>query len=353
MQVIRCRSAKEMKKIGAIILIVGFFLLFSPLLSNFTKGLAGSLERENETVQTTRDEQVSENTNESENTADQMTKITETAENNDVFKVYMADSGEVAELTALDYITGVVAAEMPAYFDEEALKAQAVTSYTYACYVRDRASHDQNNQIRGADLSDQSSSYQAYRSTENLKSIWGDDFQTYYSKVRNAVSEVIGKKIVYDDEPIMAAFHAMSWGMTEDCENVWGGELTYLKSVDSAEDSENSSFINTFVFTDSEFKKILGISGNIEIGEIVYTTAGMVDTVTVNSVVYTGTRIRSLFSLASPCFTINRTDGNIIFTTKGKGHGVGMSQNGANALAKEGYTWDEIILHYYSGVTIV
>ena len=333
-------KVSKMKKIGFLCIILGFFLVFAPLLSLIGSDPALSPKPESNTQPTDKDK---------ESNAENMS-----SQENDIFQVYIKEKNEVVSLSALDYITGVVAAEMPAVYDAEALKAQAVASYTYAYYIRSRSIASPDASIKGAHISDQSTAHQAYRSPEKLKELWGDDFDTYYTKVKNAVSEVVGKLIVYEDEPIMAAFHAMSWGQTENCKNVWGGDVSYLVSVDSSGDKTSSSFINTFTFSEQSFKNILSINDDtVTIGEITHTQAGMVDTITINGKDYSGMKIRSLFSLASPCFTLERQNGNFIFTTKGKGHGVGLSQNGANALAKEGYNWEEILLHYYQDVSII
>lgn len=327
-----------MKKIGILCIIVGFFLIFTPLLSMAGTKPTEELPPENKAPQIS---------GESTGKAAQ-------PQDTDIFQVYMKEKDEVVALSALDYITGVVAAEMPAVYDEEALKAQAVASYTYAYYIRSRSQTNPDSSLKGAHISNQSTVHQAYYSTEKLRELWGDDFDKYYNKVRNAVSEVVGKLIVYDDEPIMAAFHAMSWGKTENCANVWGGSISYLVSVDSSGDALSSGFINTFTFSEQEFKSILSITEeNITIGEVTHTQAGMVDTIIINGKEYSGMKIRSLFSLASPCFTLEKLNGNFVFTTKGKGHGVGLSQNGANALAQSGYSWEEIILHYYQDVTVI
>lgn len=325
-----------MKKIGILCVILGFILIFAPLLAM----ISGGGDEKNDTGDDTPPINI-ENEGGS------------TASDDDIFLVYIAEKDEVISLSALDYITGVVCSEMPALYNDEALKAQAVASYTYAYYTRSRSEQSPDSSIKNAHISDQSAKHQAYSSKEKLKSIWGDDFDTYYSKVRNAVSQVVGKLIIYDDEPIMAAFHAMSWGRTENCQNVWGSNVSYLVSVDSSGDADCAGFINTFTFSQQQFKSILSISGDVTIGATTYTDAGMVDTIEINGQKYSGMKIRSLFSLASPCFTLTRENGNFVFTTKGKGHGVGLSQNGANALAKGGYSWEEIILHYYQDVTII
>ena len=328
-----------MKKIGILCVVVGFFLIFAPLLALI-----------NPQKPHAHPPQLPDTSTDEKNEGSDIN----TSENDDTFLVYIKDKDKVVSMSALDYITGVVAAEMPALYNTEALKAQAVTSYTYAHYIRLRSIENPDPSIKNAHISDQSTSHQAYYSNERLKQLWGKDFDTYYSRDRSAVSAVIGKLIVYENEPIMAAFHAMSWGKTEDCSNVWGGDVSYLVSVDSSGDKSNENFINTFTFSEQEFKNTLSITApKVQIGKITYTNAGMVNTITINGKEYSGMKIRSLFALASPCFTLDVKNGNYVFTTKGKGHGVGMSQNGANALASKGYTWDEIIMHYYNNVTII
>ncbi|MBR5773410.1 MAG: stage II sporulation protein D [Clostridia bacterium] len=326
-----------MKKIGILCIVLGFLLVFAPLIALINQGSDEPLTNEDSP------------SDETENNTD-----TPPVQESDIFEVYIAEKDEVISLSALDYITGVVCAEMPALYNDEALKAQAVASYTYAYYVRSQSIKSPDASIKNAHISNQSARHQAYISPEELQQRWGSDFDKYYGKVKAAVSEVVGKLIVYDDEPIIAAFHAMSWGKTEDCENVWGSNVSYLVSVDSSGDESCTGFINTFTFSEQKFKSILGITDQgVTIGSITYTDAGMVDTITINGTQYSGMKIRSLFSLASPCFTLQRQNGNFVFTTKGKGHGVGLSQNGANSLAQSGYSWDEIILHYYRNVTII
>ena len=249
------------------------------------------------------------------------------------------------------YIRGVVAAEMPINFELEALKAQAVAARTYAI----RNSKDIYN-INPDSLG------QAYISVDTMRANWGNNFDSYYAKLCEAVDETRGLIMVYDDEPILAAFYSTSAGVTELAENVWGSSLPYIKNVESPFDKNAPNYESRASFDYSRAAEILrGYSENIagsdsdiinsiEIAE--YTQAGYVKYVSVCGVIIKGTEMRSMFSLRSNYFDIERDGETITFITKGFGHGVGMSQYGAQFMAKDGSTFDEILDHYYSGITI-
>ncbi|MBR1444287.1 MAG: stage II sporulation protein D [Firmicutes bacterium] len=249
------------------------------------------------------------------------------------------------------YIRGVVAAEMPINFETEALKAQAVAARTYAI----RNSKDIYN-------IDPNSLGQAYISVDTMRANWGNDFESNYAKLCEAVAGTRGLIMVYDDEPILAAFYSTSAGVTELAENVWGSSLPYIKNVESPLDKNAPNYESRASFDYSRAAEILrGYGGNIVGGDsdIVdsikieeYTQAGYVKYVSVCGVIIKGTEIRSMFSLRSNYFEIERDGETITFITKGFGHGVGMSQYGAEFMAKEGSTFDEILEHYYSGITI-
>lgn len=249
-----------------------------------------------------------------------------------------------------EYIVGVVAAEMPVSFEEEALKAQAIASRTYAY----RRIEDINEEV------DYTKIGQAYISVEDLKSKWGDNFDTYYAKIYNAVYSTKGLIMTYDGEAIEAVFHSTSAGVTEDAENVWGNSLPYIKSVDSKQDENAPNFIYNTVVSNEEFiNKILEKLPDIDKDEIINSfeitktsDAGYVLEVTVCQNTIAGKDIRTMFDLRSTNFTIQKNEDNITFTTKGYGHGAGMSQYGAEFMAKEGKTYEEILNHYYSGITI-
>ena len=230
------------------------------------------------------------------------------------------------------YLVGVVAAEMPAAYNPEALKAQAVAARTYALRAIEAGS-------------DYSQIGQAYISTDTMHSRWGDDFNTYYSKICSAVSSTKNIIAVYDGKPILAAFCAASCGTTEESSNVWEQSLPYLVSVSSPEDEENTQ---TVTFSVQELTSVLGGIPEIQSR----TQAGYVKEAAVNGKVYSGVEIRQLLNLRSAAFDI-KTEGNTVYiTTKGYGHGVGMSQTGAGIMADEGSSYADILSHYYPGTSL-
>lgn len=247
-----------------------------------------------------------------------------------------------ADLVWLDselekYVAGVVAAEMPASFPEEALKAQAVAARTYQ--VRQM-------QTQGTDkvLYDVG---QAYSSPEEQRKKWGEAYPLYASKIRKVVEETAGEIMVYEGEPILAAFHAQSAGRTEDAVHVWNSEVPYLKSVDSKEDKQAPQNETTVHFGEKELQKKLG-SADVTI--LSRTDAGYVAQVQVGERIFSGREVREKLGLRSTNFEIEKKEGEILFTTHGYGHGVGMSQYGASFLAKKGKNYHEILRHYYQGI---
>ena len=236
-----------------------------------------------------------------------------------------------------EYVVGVVAAEMPAAFHEEALKAQAVAARTYQVRQMQAAGMD-------AVLYDVG---QAYITTEEQKEKWGENYSFYGAKIRKAVRETAGEIMVYEGEPILAAFHAQSAGKTEDAVQVWNSDVPYLKSVDSSEDKKAPQHETTVTFSEEEVKEKLG---STELSVRSCTDAGYVAELQAGEWVLSGREVREKLGLRSASFQIEKKDGAFCFTTFGYGHGVGMSQYGASFLAEEGKTYREILRHYYSGV---
>ncbi len=247
-----------------------------------------------------------------------------------------------------NYVIGVVAAEMPANFNEEALKAQAVCARTYAVrHMEETDSRDVPYEI-----------YQAYCTVNDMKEKWGENFDEYYSKISSAVNDTKGQIMIYENEPVLAVFHSMSAGKTEDSANIWGGEIDYLKSVDSSFDSASPGFTDRKVFSTSYIKDILNKNRkSIAFGEDIIlvterTEAGYVKTVKAGNEYFTGRQIRELFGLKSAYFEIEKAGDTIIFETHGYGHGAGMSQYGANHMAEAGISYRQILEHYYTGVEL-
>lgn len=286
---------------------------------------------------------------------------TEQTSPTEAYRVLDVSTGTVSDVPVRDYLIGVVCAEMPATFEKEALKAQVVAAHTYAerICLQNRANPDPA--LFGADFSNDSSVYQAYYTESQIRSAFGDSFDLYYNKIAAAVDAVCDEMLYYEDEPIVAAFHAMSAGMTENAETVWGTSLAYLVSVDSATDIAAPRYLEDTVFSAEQVREILtAASPAMTFSEDCaewfsvesVSDAGTILQIRGGSQLWSGQQIRTLFSLRSACFTVTYEDGVFTFTTKGYGHAVGMSQYGANAMAQAGCTYDEILAHYYPGTTL-
>lgn len=266
----------------------------------------------------------------------------EIVEQKQMVTVYRS-SGVVVQIELEEYIVGVVAAEMPASFSSEALKAQSVVARTYALK---RISNGQK-------LTDTVST-QAYIDINQMKTKWGSEFSKYYNKIKNAVSATTGQYITYQGSYINAVYHSTSNGYTEDAINVWNESYPYLKSVESSWDKNVNSYQRTIT---KDYQNLLDITGlqadeAVEIKILSRNASGRVQTVQVGDKTYTGVEFRNLFGLRSADFDIEVIDGIVQITTRGYGHGVGMSQYGANEMAKLGYNYKQIITYYYTGVQI-
>lgn len=253
-------------------------------------------------------------------------------------------SGVIEQLELEDYITGVVAAEMPALFHPEALRAQAVASRTYAL-----------KRMAENKIITDTNAHQTYKDINQLKALWGNNFNTYYNKIKDVVQSTKGQYIAYNNYYIDALFHSTSNGKTEDPINVWGGSFPYLKSVDSHWDLNAITYEKTQSKTFEEVSNILGFEFNQDTNvQLVSKTVGnRVNEIVIGEHTYSGIDIRDLFGLRSADFDINIDDNQINFTTRGYGHGVGMSQYGANGMAKEGYSYRQILNHYYPNTKIL
>lgn len=262
-------------------------------------------------------------------------------------KVLSASSGSINELSILEYLIDCVAAEIGPTSEEEAIKAQAVACHSLLLYTKSNGTGNLN----GADISDTT---QKFLTEAEQKEKWGENYSPYREKLEKCVSEVLNKVLCFENEPIMATFFAISNGKTENAENVWNKSVPYLVSVDSPDDKLSPDYSSTVTLTADEFKEKLKNSGaNFEgeestwIGEQTLNSTGTVKSITLCGKSFSGTEVRSLFSLKSASFTLKYEEGKFTFTVLGFGHGVGMSQAGANAMAKNGNTYEEILSHYY------
>lgn len=323
-----------MKIYGILCIVVAVILLLTPLASISFRA---------ETAET-------------ESSATEAETVETVSENPDTISVFMSEEEKTEEMDMRDYIIGTVAAEMPASYETEALKAQALAAITYAEYIRLNGS---NEDLDGAVISDDGSTHQGYMTQSQMKEKWGDAYDTYYNKIARAVDAVIDEIITYENEPIMAAYHAISTGNTESAENMWGGAVDYLVSVESPGDKYSSRYSSSVTITENELKELLkenDIAIESEENELVkinsVTESGTVKSVTVCGTKMTGIQLRNLLSLRSPSFDVKYENGEYTFSVKGYGHGVGMSQYGADWYAKQGYSYEEIISHYYPGTEI-
>ena len=272
---------------------------------------------------------------------------TEKTNGDDCFRIFNTETKEINTISALNYIFGVVASEMPSLYEEEALKAQAVASYTYACYKRIE------NKDKDYDLTDDFSLDQCYATEENLKEKWGDSFEEYSKKIKSVVNEVAGKIPTYNDEPILAVYHALSGGYTYSAKDVWGKDIEYLKGAVSESDTLEENYITVKEFSEKEIKKCFEYKKGEEVfGKSESNSKGLVINIAVYGKEISGNEVRSKLGLPSANFTVSEKQGKYVFTCKGYGHGVGMSQKGANSMAKQGFTYEEILLHYYNGVKL-
>ena len=275
-------------------------------------------------------------------------------------KVFMSQDDLVLTVTVEEYLVGVLAAEMLPTYHEHALKAQAVAAHTYLLYKKAEQEASPDAGLKGAYLSDNAATHQGYMSEEQRAEKWGDKAESYEEKLRKAVEDVCGKVITYEGKPIIAAFHANNSGVTQSAETVWGGEVPYLKSVTSVGDKLSPDCIKTVAMSSQDVSAALssldGCSLNGEASEwisgINSDENGYIKSVSLGGKSFSGLQARDSLGLRSAVFTFEFKDDTFYFTTQGYGHGVGMSQYGADYMARQGSTWDEIIKHYYSGVEI-
>lgn len=267
-------------------------------------------------------------------------------------KIKVLKNGTVSEFSTKEYIFGVVAAEMPALFHEEALKAQAVAAYTYACYRINNADDSEYHITADGDTA------QCFITREEATVRWGDKAQEYSKKIDSCISAVENKILTFEGEPILAAYHAMSSGSTNACADVWGEDLPYLKSVDSAGDKLAEEYLSVVEFTPDQIaeklKSITTAFGEPKnyFTDVSTTDNGLVKNISFCNKTTSGSQICKLLGLRSNNFTISFSNNVFTFTVKGYGHGVGMSQTGADYMAKQGSSYEEILLHYYNGAML-
>ncbi len=294
----------------------------------------------------------------SENEEETFNENEDVTETSATVKVMSASSNNITEMDLREYLIGVVSEEVNPAYHEDAIKAQVIASHTKLEYTK---LHKSDN-LTGADITDDSATHQGYLTEDEQKEKWGDNYDEYRKKIEKCVDEVLNLTIQYNGEPINAVFHAISNGQTENATDVWGGEYQYLVSVASAGDKLSPAYTSEVAVSMEDFKKKLKNSDvefteNTEkwVEKITNTKTGMVKEITICGEVFKGTEIRSIFGLKSSAFTVkyNEDKNEFVFTVSGYGHGVGMSQYGADFMARQGFTYEEILKHYYTNVEIV
>lgn len=262
---------------------------------------------------------------------------------NNIYIQLKRNNGVIENIELEEYVIGVVGSEMPALFNIEALKALAVVARTYGLKAKSI----------GKILTDNEST-QSYKTKNQLQIMWGSNYNTYYSKIQKAVNETKGKYLSYNGKYIEAVYHSTSNGRTEDASNVWGNSYPYLVSVDSIYDKSNPTFEYEKELSYDFISKKLGIEVNKDtiINILGKTVGNRVNEISLNNKIFTGVEFRNLLGLRSADFELEKLENGIKIKTYGYGHGVGMSQYGANGMAKNGISYQDILKHYYRGVSI-
>lgn len=273
--------------------------------------------------------------------------------------IALLDGETVKTVSVREYLIGALAAEMPASFEPEALKAQAVALRSYLFYKRLHrpSSHPD------ADICTRSSCCAAWKDDAYLRGKWGEDFEDNLAKITSAVDATADMYLSYGGEPALAVFHSSSSGRTEASGEIWSEALPYLVSVETPESEATvPDFVSTVTVSADDFRETVraqypdaDLSGDLStwLGASVLDASGRLGSVTVGGVPLTGAQIRSLFGLRSTAIELSVGEGAVTLTTRGYGHGVGLSQYGANVMAQEGADFEEILANYYPGTEIV
>ncbi len=278
----------------------------------------------------------------------------------ETLSIRLLDGGEVTELSMASYLFGALAAEMPASFELEALKAQAVALRSYVLYkmlVAPSANHPE------ADICSDSSCCAAWKTEAYLQEKWGENYGEYSAKLQEAVFLTDGLALAYNGTPALAVFHSSSPGCTESSQEVWARDLPYLTSVESPESAEQvPHYISSVTLSAQEFMDtvleyypdaVFSADMSDWIGEIEYSESGRIHSVELGGVRISGTQLRAIFSLRSAAIEFTLDGASVTMTCTGFGHGVGMSQYGANVYARQGVEFQDILAAFYPGTELV
>ncbi len=320
-------------------LILFLMIIFLPLITLTDKS---SDKSENTTEQTT--------VTEAQTTADAKEHSREKERETETVTLTVSATGKVKEMSVEDYIYGAVCAEMPASFHNEALKAQAVASYTYMKWLKENADNP-------TDISDNPSVHQAYITNEELKKKWGTSYQIYSQKVREAIESVMYEYLTYNGETAMTVFHGLSPGKTVSAGDIWGKDVPYLKSVTAPGDSLSPDITDEIRLSEEEFLKAFETDDkknfDLIFKSIKKNKDNYVCEISYGKLTLSATDLRSAYGLKSPHFTAEKDENGVNLTVYGKGHGVGMSQYSADYMARQGSTYKEILAHFYKGTELI
>ena len=274
-------------------------------------------------------------------------EITFNFSSNSVIRVYREDTQKIETVPIEEYVVGVLAGEMPIEFELEALKAQAVAARSYVMIQVER------NIKKDYDVVDTVMN-QVYLDKEYLMSVWKGSYTDNINKIKLAVLTTKGEYISYNGKVAEALFFSTSPGVTENSEDVFSNKVEYLRSVESTWDEISPVYITNKTFTLEEFYKLLDLdySDELNIEVIDVTSTGRIKKIKINGEYFTGSSVMEKLGLRSTYFEITKDDTKIIVKNKGYGHGVGMSQYGAEGMAKAGYNYQDILKHYYTGIEI-
>ncbi|QEY34709.1 stage II sporulation protein D [Caproiciproducens galactitolivorans] len=277
------------------------------------------------------------------------------------FKILDTKSNTVITADDRSFLYGAIVTEMSPDFHPEALKAQGVAAYTYYSRLREQQRSNPTASLKGADFAADTQGWQIYVTKEQMKQRWGANFDTYYNKLTKVVDAIYGKVLKSDGELADATYYAISSGNTETSEDIWGGKRKYLVAVASPGDVFASGYQTTATFSTAQFKAAVlktapkaNLSGDPStwVGNIQRTASGTIKNIQIGGVNIKGSDIRSAFALRSPNFSISYANGTFTFLVKGYGHGVGMSQVGANYMASQGASYQQILAWYYPTTTL-
>lgn len=341
--------------VGLIILV--FWVVFT--IPVFIGSLSKNDEEKEEVSNVVSENIITDSSKNNKNNNLNKEKLIDSGINLEIVKLYITDTGKIKEIPLEEYVTGVVLSEMPAAFDEEALMAQSILARTYVISKKLKPCSKTDK----ADICD-STHCQVYTNPEDKKSAWGSKADEYYEKIKSAVEKTKGLIVSYEGVAIQyPQYFAISSGKTEEAESVFSIDIPYLQSVESPGEEDAPKYESAQTYTKSKFINIIknNVSGsnltinNIE-SAIKILSRNVGDTVKeikIGDSVLTGIEFRQIFGLNSANFTITFNGDNVTINCKGYGHGLGMSQWGANAMAKNGSNYKEIITHYFQGSDVI